>query len=79
METAAEPGRTPRSARHRAPRRPEKLGLAGIVISAPASETGAGHPVPQREEQEPDAAWEGRANQIEQGRFASARGRDWDR
>lgn len=44
VETAAEPGMTPRSARHRAPRSAEKLGLAGepgIVISAPASAAGA--------------------------------------
>jgi len=44
VETAAEPRMTPRSARHRAPRRAEKLGLAGepgIVISAPASAAGA--------------------------------------
>jgi len=44
VETAAEPGMTPRSARHRAPRKAEKLGLAeepGIVISAPASAAGA--------------------------------------
>lgn len=44
METAADPGMTPRSARHRAPRRAEKLGLAGepgIVISAPVSAAGA--------------------------------------
>jgi len=44
VETAADPGMTPRSARHRAPRRAEKLGLAGepgIVILAPASAAGA--------------------------------------
>jgi len=44
VETAAEPGMTPRSARHWAPRRAEMLGLAGepgIVISAPASAAGA--------------------------------------
>ena len=82
METAAEPGRMPRSARHRAPRRDEKLGLArdpGIVISAPASDTEHEPTRHTSRKRRIEADWRGGADRTSRRPFAIARGRDWDR
>jgi hypothetical protein len=69
--TSAEPGRTPRSARHRAPRRPEKrcpAGDSGIAVarldSSPAP-AGTGMKRPTRGEEWAGADWRGRGRPEE--------------